>query len=83
MKATYSLLLGFCLIAMLLSSCSEPTVFGIPQSQWNNLSSPQKQQVIDGYNQRQAIKEQNAPIESAIDAAGTILNNPAIMHSGN
>jgi len=69
-------------LVLILAAC-EPTVFGVPQSTWNNLTPTQKQQVIDGYNQQQAIKQQNAPIQNAIDTAGTILNNPMIMNKNN
>jgi hypothetical protein len=81
MKAKHFYVLGFCLISILLVSCGEPTVFGVPQSQWNSLSPVQKQQVIDGYNQRQIIKTQNEPVDNAINVAGSILNNPSIMRN--
>ena len=52
----------------------EPIVFGIPQSQWEQLTPEQKQSVIDGYNQRRKIAAENAPLESAIGAAQQVLN---------
>lgn len=62
-------------LTLLLNACTppEPTVFGVPQSQWNQLTPAQKQQVIDGYNQRQRIKEENAPLQSAIDSASALV----------
>ena len=50
----------------------EPTVFGIPQSQWNTLTAEQRADVIRGYNEQQAIKERNVPIQAAIGAASNI-----------
>ncbi len=69
-------LLSLILMTTLLAACAaEPTAFGVPQSTWNTLSPQQKQTVIAGYNQRKAIKQQNAPLESAIGAASAILQN--------
>jgi len=51
----------------------EPNVFGIPQTQWNQLTPAQQQSIIDGYNQRQRIEAENAPLESAINATQQIL----------
>lgn len=59
---------------MLLAGC-EPTMFGMPQAQWNQLTPEQKSQVIQGYNQREQIKEQNAPLYAAIDAANNVLTS--------
>jgi hypothetical protein len=61
-------------ILFLLNGC-EPTLFGVPQSQWNQLNSSEKSQIIQGYNQKQLIDAQNAPLESAIDVAGNIIGN--------
>jgi hypothetical protein len=62
-------------LALVLAGCTppEPTVFGIPQSQWNTLSPGEKQQVIKGYNQREKINAQNAPINNAIGAASSLI----------
>jgi hypothetical protein len=69
-----SLVIAFlCITITSLTGC-QPTVFGVPQSTWNTLTPQQKQQVIDGYNQRKAIK-------NAIDSAGTILTSPAVMRN--
>lgn len=62
-----------CLPILFLTAC-EPTVFGIPQSTFNSLTPQQKQQVIDAYNQREQIKAENAPLESAISTLGFIAN---------
>lgn len=73
-------------LAFLLSACTppEPMVFGVPQSQWNTLSSNQKQQVIQGYNQREEINAENAPINNAIGAASQVIQqNNAYKHMQN
>lgn len=62
----------FYLLMGLLTAC-EPMVFGIPQSQWNQLTLDQKNQVIAGYNERQAINAQNAPLQNAINTAGSLI----------
>ncbi len=59
---------------VLLTAC-EPQTFGVPQSTWNTLSPEQKQQVIAGYNQRQQIDAENAPIQNAINTAGLLINS--------
>ena len=48
-------------------------MFGVPQSQWQQLSHSERQQVIRGYNQRQKIQEENAPLNNAIGAATGII----------
>lgn len=68
-------LLTLLILTSMLAAC-QPYVFGVPQSTWDTLTPAQRQQVIDGYNQRKAIQEQNAPIQNAINTAGMILNNP-------
>ena len=64
-------------LSVTLAGCTppEPTVFGVPQSQWNMLSKSEKQQVIQGYNQRQKINAQNAPVNNALSAASSIIQN--------
>lgn len=59
----------------LLTACGpqQPMVFGVPQSQWNSLTNSEKQQVINGYNQRRNIDAQNAPINNAIGAASDLI----------
>lgn len=62
--------------ALFLTGCNtEPTVFGVPQSQWNTLTPSQKQQVIKGYNEQQRIAAENAPLDDAISAAQSMVNN--------
>lgn len=58
---------------LFLSGCGPqvPMIFGVPQSQWQHLSPAERQQVIAGYNERQKINAQNAPLNNAINAAGT------------
>lgn len=64
------LLAAFISSAVLLSACAppEPTVFGVKESVWKTLTAPERQQVINGYNQTQKINAKNAPLESAISA---------------
>lgn len=55
----------------------EPTMFGLPQSQWKQLTKEQQDEIIRGYNEQQRIKHQNAVFMSAINTAGKIVkNNP-------
>lgn len=58
------------LASLLLCTGCEPTVFGMPQSQFNQLNDEQKQIVIDNYNQQQERKAELAPLVSAIGALG-------------
>jgi|GEM_PF-2531639 len=55
-----------------LSAC-ERSMFGVPESQWNQLTKQQQDEVIRGYNEQQRIKQQNAVFMSAIDTAGYII----------
>ncbi len=72
--------LGLFLMILMLTGCEPPEVFGVPQSTWNTLTPEQKQQVIQGYNQRKQIETENAPLQNAINTAGSILGNPATFH---
>ena len=56
-----------------LTAC-EPTIFGMPQSQFSQLSKEQQRQVIDSYNRQQEIRTQNAPAENLIGVLGTAVN---------
>lgn len=77
--------LGGALMTLVGCGPQEPMVFGVPQSQWNTLSAAEKKQVIQGYNQRQKIDAQNAPINNAIGAASDIIqeNNSYRRMQGN
>jgi hypothetical protein len=63
----------------MLTGCEppEPTMFGIPQSQWYTLTKAQQKQVIEGYNRQQEINAQNAqnvpPPEETIAVGATIV----------
>lgn len=61
-------------VTALMTGC-EPTVFGVPQSQWNTLNDQQRTQVIQGYNQRQQQAVANEPWLEAIGAASSIFSN--------
>lgn len=52
----------------LLVACGPPSVFGIPQEQWDQLNQQQRDQVIAGYNQRQQTEAQVAPIYAVANA---------------
>ena len=52
----------------------EPTVFGVPQGQWNTLTHEQQNEVIRGYNQRQQQAEANAPLIAAVGTINSIAN---------
>ena len=56
---------------MLALAACEPTLFGMPQSQFSQLPKEQQQQVIESYNRQQEIKTQNAPLENLIGVLGT------------
>lgn len=66
--------LNIFLVTVCLTGC-QPTVFGVPQDQWNQLTPQQKSQIIDAYNQRKQTNAENAPIMAAIGAASSTLNN--------
>jgi hypothetical protein len=65
--------------SFLLAACGPPLIFGIPQEQWDQLDQQQRQQVIEGYNQRQTAEAQAAPLTAAVNAISA-RNNP--MGSG-
>jgi hypothetical protein len=71
------LLLG--LFVLVLSGCveqaayTEPTVFGVPQSQWSQLTHAQQNQVIAAYNQRAQTNADNAPLQNIISTAGALV----------
>ena len=73
-------------LSVILASCapSEPTVFGVPQNQWAQLTRAQQHQIIHAYNQRQQLKAQsrakqkqiaaqNAPIQALISATQDVI----------
>lgn len=64
------------LIGPFLFICGcEKMLFGMPESQWNQLNEQQQGEVIRGYNEQQRIQQQNAVFVSAIDTAGIILKD--------
>lgn len=67
------LVICFLLFGMLMLNACEPMMFGIPQSQWNQLNQTQQQQVIQGYYAKQEIDAQNKPIVDAISATESVL----------
>lgn len=73
----YLLLPILLLISFLLTACGPPTIFGIPQEQWNQLNQQQRSQAIESYNQRCKTEAQVAPIYAIADALKS-KNNPAM-----
>lgn len=70
----FGLLIASLCCGFLLTSCViEPQMFGVPQSQWNQLSEEQQQEVIRGYNEKQRIDATNEPINRAIGAAAVVI----------
>lgn len=45
------------LLLAVLGGCA-PTVFGVPEQQWSQLTEAQRQSAIDGYNERARIREE-------------------------
>lgn len=68
----------FRVIGLIVTSCfltaCEPTMFGMPASQFQSLPPSQQQQVINGYNQRQLVQTENQPAEDLIGVAGTLVS---------
>lgn len=73
-KVTYPVLL---ILPFLLAACGPPMIFGIPQEQWNQLNQQQRNQVIEGYNQRTKAEAQVAPIYAIADALKAKKNSAA------
>jgi hypothetical protein len=64
---------------LLLAGC-EAQMFGMPETQFHQLTPFEKQQVIDSYNRRQEIKQQNQPMESLIGVLGTAVEQGNEKH---
>ena len=75
MKSMKPILLLITLLGsiVLLSAC-EQSLFGMPQSEFNQLNAQQKQQVITAYNQREQIRVENEPYEALLGAVGTAIH---------
>ena len=57
-------------IVLLITGCStfsEPRVFGVRQSVWNNLSPDQQDDVMDSYLYQKEMEQRQAPINNLID----------------
>lgn len=63
--------LSLCLVSLGLTAC----MFGMTESQFKSLPPDQQKQVIDGYNQQQAIAKQNEPLNRLVDVADTAVND--------
>ena len=68
------LFLSFFSLTLIACATPEPQVFGVPQSEWNQLSKDQQDQVIRAYNERQQTKEVNKPMSDFIDAAKDVID---------
>ena len=68
------LLIGMTLLLAMLSGCKPPTptIFGVSLETWQTLTPQERKEVIKGYNERERIQTQNAPINNAIGAASAI-----------
>lgn len=73
-KLTRSILFLF---PFLLVGCGPPSIFGIPQDQWDQLNQQQRSRVIEGYNQRTETEAQVAPIFAIANALKTKKNSAA------
>ena len=64
----------------LISGCvqqqapSQPMIFGIPEQQWNILTSDQQNQVIAGYNRQNEINNQQKIVSTIMDTARSVIN---------
>ena len=77
-KSALKFLLAATLVSGLIGcAASEPTVFGVPQSQWTQLSKQQQDEVIHGYNQRAATREINRPLTDTLGVAKVLLRHPS------
>lgn len=79
MKTSINKFLGLVCLTVCLVGCvsgppPEPTVFDMPQSQWNTLTSEQQNEVIRGYNERKQKAEANAPFIAAMGAFNSVAN---------
>ena len=61
MRTVYFLI---CLILLFIISACAPTIFGVPQDQWNQMSAEQRQTAIEGYNERARIQAQRRLVDS-------------------
>ncbi len=73
-KTPFRLLSIVTVTSTLLCSCdTTPRVFGMPESQFYQLSPSQQRQVIDSYNRKQEIQEYNRPAEELINVLDTAI----------
>jgi hypothetical protein len=67
MKKHCLLLVIAALFLTAIMGCTfEPHVFGIPQSQWNELNPDQRQEVIRGYHRTKSAEIQAASLNAAV-----------------
>lgn len=71
-------------VSFLLAGCgpTQPMMFGIPKTQFEQLSPSQKTAVINQYNQQQAQKAKDQQVWNLIGAAGSLIHgSQTIEHS--
>ena len=56
-------------LTLLLAGC-QPTMFGMPEGQFKQLTPSQQTQVINSYNRQQEMKTQMEPINNAVNTLG-------------
>jgi hypothetical protein len=61
MRTTAFLIFFLALFA--INACT-PMIYGVPEAQWNQMTSAQRQAAIEGYNERAKIREQRRLAES-------------------
>lgn len=71
MKLIKTIFISFALLVVCTLMGCERSMFGMPESQFNQLTPEQKQQVIESYNERKLQETRNAPIYAAIGALGS------------
>lgn len=61
------------LTILALTGCAtEPTMFGMPEGQFKQLTPKQQSQVIDSYNKQQEINAKNKPITDTVSTIGSL-----------
>lgn len=73
-KTICTLSVSLCMLS-LLTACEPvpPMQFGMQQSQFQQLTKDQQDQVIAGYNQRQQTEADNAVVNNAINSATSLI----------
>ena len=77
-----------CVVSLALLACApqQPTMFGVPQDQWQTLSPEQQQAAIDSSNTQQNQQERDRPMNEAVSGAigaalGSVHSHKTLDHS--